>query len=539
MAEVSKLLRSGKVVEALGKTNDYLAKHPADPQMRFMKGVLLTEQNKSDEAIAVFTKLTEDYRDLPEPYNNLAVLYAASGQYEKARIALEKAIRTNPSYMTAYENLGDVYGKMASQAYDKALSLGSSSTPAKSKLTMLRTFSSSTGAKVTVPEQAAPAAPTPATAVASAPARAPGNAQVQLISPIPADAGKSLPPQRIPALSVTPPGAAAKAAPLAAAAPAPVAAKPDPAIAKAEAAKAEAAKLEAARLAKVESAKAEAARIELAKVEAAKQAKADAVKAELAKVEAAKQAKADAARAELAKVEAAKQAKADAARAELAKVEAAKQAKADAAKVELARVEAAKQAKVEAAKQAKADAAKAQLAKVEADKQAKAEAAKAQLAKLEAAKQAKADAAKAQLAKAEADKQAKAAAAKLAKAEPAKPVKADTGDRDAVLAQVHGWAKAWAAQNVDSYLGYYSNEFEPPKGLTRKAWSDERRARIEGKGRIRVDIAAPEVVVTGNTAKVTFRQTYESDRLTARSHKTLVLVNNGGKWQIKQESSGS
>jgi hypothetical protein len=75
--------------------------------------------------------------------------------------------------------------------------------------------------------------------------------------------------------------------------------------------------------------------------------------------------------------------------------------------------------------------------------------------------------------------------------------------------------------------------------LSRKAWSDERRARIEGKGRIHVEITAPEVVVTGNTAKVTFRQTYESDRLTARSHKTLMLVKNGGKWQIKQESSGS
>lgn len=108
-----------------------------------------------------------------------------------------------------------------------------------------------------------------------------------------------------------------------------------------------------------------------------------------------------------------------------------------------------------------------------------------------------------------------------------------------MLAQVNGWAKAWASQNVDSYLGYYSQQFEPPKGLSRKAWSDERRARIEGKGRIRVEVSAPEVAVNGNTAKVTFRQTYESDRLTAKSRKTLVLVKNGGKWQIKQESSGS
>ncbi len=134
------------------------------------------------------------------------------------------------------------------------------------------------------------------------------------------------------------------------------------------------------------------------------------------------------------------------------------------------------------------------------------------------------------------------------KAEPPKPAKPepekvapkpDTSERDAVMAQVNGWAKAWASQNVDSYFGYYAQQFEPPKGVSRKAWEDERRARIEGKGRIRVEVAAPEVAVNGNTARVTFRQTYESDRLTARSRKTLVMVKNGGKWQIKQEVSGN
>jgi ketosteroid isomerase-like protein len=134
---------------------------------------------------------------------------------------------------------------------------------------------------------------------------------------------------------------------------------------------------------------------------------------------------------------------------------------------------------------------------------------------------------------------AKAEPPKPAKVEPVKPAKPDASERDEVLAQVNGWAKAWTAQNVESYLGYYSQQFEPPKGLSRKAWADERRARIEGKGRIRVEVGSPEVVVNGNTAKVTFRQTYESDRLTARSRKTLVLIKNGGKWQIKQESSGS
>lgn len=309
----------------------------ADAQARLAKGVLLAEQNKPDEAIAVFSKLTEDYKDLPEPYNNLAALYASQGQYEKARVALEKALRTNPSYQAAYQNLGDIYGKLASQAYDKALALETNATPPKANLLMLRSVSPVT------PVTPVAAAALPAAKVASVPVTIP------------------LPPKPTP----TPAPAALPPAPVAAPAPVKLAAAPAP---------------------------------------------------------------------------------------------------------------------------------------------------------------------------------------KPAQPQPPAPIptpaptptpapKPDTSERDAVMAQVNGWAKAWAAQKVDAYLGYYSAQFEPPKGMSRKAWAEERRARIEGKGRIRVEVASPEVSVNGNNAKVSFRQTYESDRLSARSRKTLLLVKSAGKWQIKQEVS--
>ena len=140
LGDVTKSVRAGQYDEALAKANAVLSKRPHDAQMRFLKGVILTEQGKNSEAIAVFTKLTEDFPELPEPYNNLAVLFAASGQYDKARLALDNAIRTNPTWATAYENLGDVHAKLASQAYDKALQLDSSNSAAKSKLTLLRTL---------------------------------------------------------------------------------------------------------------------------------------------------------------------------------------------------------------------------------------------------------------------------------------------------------------------------------------------------------------------------------------------------------------
>jgi tetratricopeptide (TPR) repeat protein len=168
-ADVTRMLRAGQFAEGVAKADAYLAQKPRDAQMRFLKGVLLTEMNRSTEAIAIFVKLTEDYPELPEPHNNVAVLYAANGQYDKARAALDMAIRTNPAYATAYENLGDVHAKLATQAYDKALQLDSGNAAAKSKLTLLRTLGGAANSSVAVKGAAAPAvaakAPAPAPVV--------------------------------------------------------------------------------------------------------------------------------------------------------------------------------------------------------------------------------------------------------------------------------------------------------------------------------------------------------------------------------------
>lgn len=138
LQNIQALLKQGNQSLALDRANTYLASHPKDAQVRFIKGVILTEQNKTAEAIKVFTALTEDFPELPEPYNNLAVLYASQQQYDKARVALEMAIQTHPSYATAHENLGDIYAKMASEAYDRALKLDKSNTAAQTKLSMIK-----------------------------------------------------------------------------------------------------------------------------------------------------------------------------------------------------------------------------------------------------------------------------------------------------------------------------------------------------------------------------------------------------------------
>jgi len=211
------LTKQGKYAEALDQLNKFLNTHPNDAQARFQKGIILTEQNKSSEAIKVFSDLTQDYPSLPEPYNNLAVLYFSLGQYDKAKAALEAAIRTHPSYATAHENLGDIYAKMASQAYDKALQLDKSNTTAQTKLALVKELFTP-GTKNARPAQFKPdTGKLPASVVAlNAPKSQAAPAPAASITPIAAPKPNPTP--------ATPPAASKPAS-----APAPAASTPPPA----------------------------------------------------------------------------------------------------------------------------------------------------------------------------------------------------------------------------------------------------------------------------------------------------------------------
>ena len=173
-AEISQLLKAGKPAEALAKADQRLAATPRDPQLRFLRGVAQADAGKQNDAIVTFTKLTEEFPELPEPYNNLAVIYASQNQLDKSRAALEMAIRTNPSYATAHENLGDIYAKLASQAYSKALQLdGANANSVKPKLALIRDLFT-VDATPRGPRPVAASAPAPvATAKPTAPAPAP------------------------------------------------------------------------------------------------------------------------------------------------------------------------------------------------------------------------------------------------------------------------------------------------------------------------------------------------------------------------------
>jgi len=135
--EALSLMNQGQYEQALQKLESHLNAAPQDAEARFTRGLALVRLNRVDEAIRSFSDLTRDYPQLPEPYNNLAVLYAQRGEYEKARDALEAALANHPGYGIAHENLGDIYAALATSAYNRALTLEPNNTSVRAKANLL------------------------------------------------------------------------------------------------------------------------------------------------------------------------------------------------------------------------------------------------------------------------------------------------------------------------------------------------------------------------------------------------------------------
>ena len=135
--DIQILINQGQYKEALTLTEDQLSHDKSDIKLQFMRGLILTRLDRYSEAENAFIQLTIENPELPEPFNNLAVVYAAQGKYTEAEEALKSAINTHPSYATAHENLGDIYAKMASRAYNQALELDTSNKTAREKLSLI------------------------------------------------------------------------------------------------------------------------------------------------------------------------------------------------------------------------------------------------------------------------------------------------------------------------------------------------------------------------------------------------------------------
>ena len=138
VASIEEQFRRGEQGLALQRLRLALTQRPQDAALRFLQGVLLSDIGRSDDAAQVFQDLIGSFPELPEPYNNLAVLRAAEGQIDNALVLLQSALRLAPDYRTAHENLGDVYLRLALRAYERAASGAQTGSALSNKLRQAR-----------------------------------------------------------------------------------------------------------------------------------------------------------------------------------------------------------------------------------------------------------------------------------------------------------------------------------------------------------------------------------------------------------------
>jgi Flp pilus assembly protein TadD len=139
-ADVRALLSRGDANGALQLAVSAAAANPKDPQARFLHGVVLMDLRHDDAAMDVFTQLTQEYPELPDPYNNIALLHARAGRLEAAQQALETALRNDPGHRAARTNLGQVHLMLAVQAFEAAAAAGPLDAPVQRLLDGARTL---------------------------------------------------------------------------------------------------------------------------------------------------------------------------------------------------------------------------------------------------------------------------------------------------------------------------------------------------------------------------------------------------------------
>jgi len=119
-SDVERLVKARKYPEAIDLINVQLKKTPRNVQLRFVKARLQLEMRQLEQAKKTLVEITQQFPELPEPYNNLAAISANQGNWIEARDYLELALKLRPSYATAAANLGEVYIRLGAKAYDEA-----------------------------------------------------------------------------------------------------------------------------------------------------------------------------------------------------------------------------------------------------------------------------------------------------------------------------------------------------------------------------------------------------------------------------------
>lgn len=105
-----------KVFSSIG----YIESPGEDVQLRFLQSRAYAGLGQAQRALESYKDLISKYPELPEPYNNLAVLQMNLGSIDEAYEALMMATAIRPSYGIAQRNLGIIHLIKAEESFQVA-----------------------------------------------------------------------------------------------------------------------------------------------------------------------------------------------------------------------------------------------------------------------------------------------------------------------------------------------------------------------------------------------------------------------------------
>lgn len=107
---------------------------------------------------------------------------------------------------------------------------------------------------------------------------------------------------------------------------------------------------------------------------------------------------------------------------------------------------------------------------------------------------------------------------------------------DTVTERLRAWAAAWAAKDIDRYLGFYAKDFAPARSTSAK-WINERRRLVGKPGAIEVKLDGVKADTQGDAVVTSFTQNYRSETYKDVSQKALTWKQINGQWVIVKESN--
>ena len=120
-AQAQSMAENGNPRGALRQLESRLATNPQDSRAAYLKGLVLMQLGRGEEAERWYKMMQANFPDLPQPGNALAVIYAGRGDLPAAELALRDVLLKHPEHNSARVNLARLYVQMAQAEYEKAL----------------------------------------------------------------------------------------------------------------------------------------------------------------------------------------------------------------------------------------------------------------------------------------------------------------------------------------------------------------------------------------------------------------------------------